>query len=46
MPSHVLEAMGLPNDSSIRISLPPDCSEETIDLFLTQLPDALSVVTA
>ena len=46
MPSHVLEAMGLPNDSSIRISLPPDCSEETIDLFLTQLPAALAVVTA
>ena len=45
MPSHVLEAMGLPNDSSIRISLPPDCSEKTIDLFLTQLPAALAVVT-
>jgi cysteine desulfurase len=46
MPSHVLEAMGLPNDSSIRISLPPDCSEKTIDLFLSQLPAALAVVTA
>jgi cysteine desulfurase len=46
MPSHVLEAMGLPNDSSIRISLPPDCSEETINLFLSQLPAALAVVTA
>ena len=45
MPSQVLEAMGLPNDSSIRISLPPDCSEDTIDLFLSQLPVALAVVT-
>jgi cysteine desulfurase len=45
MPSHVLEAMGLPNDSSIRISLPPDCSENTIELFLTQLPIALALVT-
>lgn len=46
MPSHVLEAMGMPNDSSIRISLPADCSEATIDLFLAQLPEALAVVTA
>lgn len=46
MPSHVLEAMGMPNDSSIRISLPPDCSDATIDLFLAQLPEALAVVTA
>jgi cysteine desulfurase len=45
MPSHVLEAMGLPNDSSIRISLPPDCSGHTIDRFLAQLPVALAVVT-
>lgn len=44
MPSHVLEAMGLPNDSSIRISLPPDCSVNTIDRFLAQLPVALAVV--
>ena len=44
MPSHVLKAMGLPNDSSIRISLPPDCSDETIDLFLTKLPAALAAV--
>ncbi len=46
MPSHVLEAIGLPNDASIRISLPQDCSEETINLFLTQLPAALATVTA
>lgn len=46
MPSHVLEAMGMPNESSIRISLPPDCSDATIDLFLAQLPEALAVVTA
>jgi predicted metal-dependent hydrolase len=37
--------MGLPNDSSIRISLPPDCSESTIEHFLAQLPVALAVVT-
>ena len=46
MPSHVLEAIGLPNDASIRISLPPDCSEETINLFLTELPSALAAVTS
>ena len=45
MPSHVLEAMGMPNDSSIRMSLPPDCSDATIDLFLAELPEALAVVT-
>lgn len=44
MPSHVLEAMGLPNDASIRISLPRNCSQETIDLFLRELPPALEHV--
>ena len=46
MPSHVLHAIGLPNDASIRISLPPDCSEETINLFLAELPSALDAVTS
>lgn len=44
MPSHVLEAMGLPNDASIRISLPRNCTQETIDLFLRELPQALEQV--
>lgn len=44
MPSHVLEAMGLPNDASIRISLPRNCSQETIDTFLRELPLALEHV--
>ncbi len=44
MPSHVLEAMGLPNDASIRISLPTNCSQETIDLFLREFPSALEHV--
>lgn len=46
MPSHVLEAMGLAHNASVRISLPPDCSEERIDLFLTELPAALEEVSS
>lgn len=45
MPSHVLEAIGVSNESSIRISLPPDCSDGTIERFLAELPEALAVVT-
>ena len=44
MPSHVLEAVGLPNEASIRISLPPDCSAATVDLFLRELPAALATI--
>jgi len=36
--------MGLPNDASIRISLPRNCSQETIDTFLRELPLALEHV--
>lgn len=45
MPSHVLQAMGLPHESSIRLSLPPDVSEHQIEQFLTGLPDALASIT-
>ncbi len=44
MPSHVLEAMGLPRESSIRISLPPTCTADDINQFLQVLPDALETV--
>jgi cysteine desulfurase len=46
MPSHVLEAMGLPRESSIRISLPPTCTPDDIREFLQALPDALETVVA
>lgn len=42
MPSQVLAAMGVAADASIRVSLPFDCAEETVDGFLTALPEALS----
>lgn len=44
MPSHVLQAMGLPHESSIRISLPVTCTQSQIDHFLTAMPQILSEV--
>ncbi len=44
MPSHVLQAMGIPHDSSIRISLPSTCSAEDVDGFLAELPEAITTV--
>ena len=44
MPSHVLQAMGLPHESSIRISLPATCTQNDIDKFLTTMPHVLSDV--
>lgn len=44
MPSHVLQAMGIPSDSSIRISLPSTCTEEDISNFLHVLPTAIDKV--
>lgn len=41
MPSQVLAAMGVAADASIRVSLPFDCSEETVDGFLEALPEAI-----
>ena len=42
MPSQVLAAMGVAADASIRVSLPFDCGEETVDGFLQTLPEAIS----
>ncbi len=42
MPSQVLAAMGVAADASIRVSLPFDCAEETIEGFLTALPEAIN----
>lgn len=44
MPSHVLQAMGLPSESSIRISLPSTCSQRHIDDFLVTFPQILDSV--
>lgn len=44
MPSHVLEAMGLPSESSIRISLPSTCTQRHIDQFLVTFPEILHSV--
>ena len=46
MPSHVLQAMGIPHESSIRISLPSSCSPEEIETFLDVLPDAIKAVVS
>jgi cysteine desulfurase len=46
MPSHVLHAMGIPHESSIRISLPSSCSPEEIETFLDVLPDAIKTVVS
>ena len=42
MPSQVLAAMGLPASASIRVSLPFNCTVETVDGFLAALPDAVA----
>lgn len=44
MPSHVLAAMGLPHDASVRVSLPFGCRQETIDAFLDAMPAAVQRV--
>lgn len=44
MPSHVLQAMGLPSESSIRISLPATCTQNQIDDFLATFPQILDSV--
>jgi cysteine desulfurase len=44
MPSHVLQAMGQPHESSIRISLPSTCTQQDVDYFLQELPAALETV--
>lgn len=44
MPSHVLAAMGVNRDSSVRVSLPFGCTDETVDLLITELPPAVALV--
>jgi cysteine desulfurase len=45
-PSHVLAAMGVLTEGNVRVSLPPDCTEADIDLFLDVLPKAVADVRA
>jgi len=42
--SHVLAAMGAFTGGNIRITLPYNCTQQTIDGFLTTLPDAVAAV--
>ncbi len=41
-PSHVLAAMGVLTEGNIRVSLPPDCTDADVDLFLEVLPRAVA----
>jgi cysteine desulfurase len=45
-PSHVLAAMGALTEGNVRVSLPPDCTDADIDLFLAVLPKAVAAVRA
>ncbi|MHA6759342.1 cysteine desulfurase/sulfurtransferase TusA family protein [Streptacidiphilus sp. PAMC 29251] len=45
-PSHVLAAMGVLTEGNVRVSLPPDCTDADIDLFLEVLPAAVAGVRA
>lgn len=42
MPSHVLEAMGVDSDASIRVSLPYGCTPATVEDFIERLPSVLA----
>ena len=44
MPSHVLEAMGIAHDASVRVSLPLGCTQESVDEFLQAMPGAVERV--
>jgi cysteine desulfurase len=44
MPSHVLEAMGLAADASVRVSLPYGCSDDTVEALLSALPAAVATL--
>lgn len=44
MPSHVLAAMGVNRDSSVRVSLPFGCTDQTVEQLLSELPAAVAVV--
>lgn len=43
-PSHVLAAMGALTEGNVRVSLPPDCTDADIDLFLQVLPKSVAAV--
>ena len=43
-PSHVLAAMGVLTEGNIRVSLPPDCTDADVELFLEVLPGAVAAV--
>lgn len=45
-PSHVLAAMGVLTEGNVRVSLPPDCTDADVDLFLDVLPAAVAGVRA
>lgn len=46
MPSHVLEAMGLRADASVRVSLPLGVSEESVARLIRELPLAVAAAHA
>jgi cysteine desulfurase len=46
MPSQVLAAMGIASDATLRIALPYGCTDATVDLLLSALPEARAAATA
>ena len=46
MPSHVLEAMGLRADASVRVSLPLGVSEASVQRLIQELPHAVATAHA
>ncbi|HMG64380.1 MAG TPA: aminotransferase class V-fold PLP-dependent enzyme [Streptosporangiaceae bacterium] len=45
-PSHVLAAMGVLTEGNVRVSLPRECEDADVDLFLEVLPKAVAAVRA
>ena len=45
-PSHVLAAMGVLTEGNVRVSLPRECADADVDLFLEVLPRAVAAVRA
>jgi len=45
-PSHVLAAMGVLTEGNVRVSLPDDCTDADVELFLRVLPEAVAAVRA
>lgn len=46
MPSHVLAAMGISSDASVRVSLPFGCTSATVRMLINELPGAVATVRA